>query len=191
MAVKGALHYGGENLLDANLDLDIFAKKTQKIVVIAKLARVSIPKGYNVTGALEVNSRGQQLKVDLKQHLVLSVTELGFGSILSYTDQNQKPKSVGTLFSLNTKEGHLLVQGPNKDLIKADTVIQLTKSQQKIDTEYTILDKPTVVIKFEVVPLSSFKFQVNPKSKFLFLLPIVSCSLFCNFLFSIMYFLRR
>lgn len=170
MAVKGKVHYGGEHLLDANLDIDVFAKKTQKIVIVGKLIRDTIPKGYNITGGFEVNSRGQQLKVVLKQHLAVSGEEIGFGSILSYTDQHQKPKSLGALFSLNAKEAHILVQAPNKDLIKSDTSLTLTKNLQKIDTEYTILDNPTVVINFEANNMNSFKYQQNEKSKFHFFL---------------------
>lgn len=165
MIVKGKLHYGGEHLLDASVDIDVFAKKTQKIGMVARLIKSPISTGYNVTGSLEVNSRGQQLKVELKQHIAISATEVGFGSFLTYNDLNQKPKTAGILFSINPKESHILIQAPNKDLIKADSTMEFTKVLQKMETELTILQNPTVIISSELKDLNSYKYQSYEKNK--------------------------
>lgn len=165
MIVKGKLHYGGEHLLDAAVDIDVFAKKTQKIGMVARLIKSQIPTGYNVTGSLEVNSRGQQLKVELKEHYAISATEIGFGSFITYNDLNQKPKTAGILFSLNPKEGHLLIQAPNKNLIKVDSTYEFTKTLQKMETESSLLDNPPVVISSELKDLNSFKYQSYQKDK--------------------------
>ncbi|XP_012523598.1 apolipophorins [Monomorium pharaonis] len=168
MAVKGKLHYGGEHLLDANVDIDIFAKKTQKINVVAKLHQQNIEKGYNITSVIEVNSRGQQLKVDLKSHLAVSDTKLGFGSTLSYTDIHQKPKSVGILFATDDTQVYLLVTGPNKELLKVDSKLQLQKNLQKLDTEIVILGNKPIVMNFEAHDWNSFTYsehQQDPNNK--------------------------
>ncbi|XP_018393503.1 PREDICTED: apolipophorins [Cyphomyrmex costatus] len=169
MAVKGKLHYGGEHLLDANVDIDVFAKKTQKINVVAKLNQQNIDKGHNITSIIEVNSRGQQLKVDLKSHLTVSDSQFGFGSMLSYTDVHQKPKSLGVLFSADSNEAHLLVTSPNKELIKFDTKLQLKKNLQKFDSEIVILGNKPIIINFEAHDLNSFTYseyqQDNPNTK--------------------------
>ncbi|XP_008560242.1 apolipophorins [Microplitis demolitor] len=165
LMVKGKLHYGGEHLLDANVDIDLFAKKAQKITIVTHIVKHEIPKGYNITGAFEIGSRGQQLKVDLQQHLVLSTSEVGFGSFLSYTDINQKPRNVGSLFSLNLHGAHLLIQGPDKDLLRADTTMEWSKNLQKIETECSLLGNPPVVVSFEAHDLNSFKYQSYQKDK--------------------------
>ncbi|XP_018353837.1 PREDICTED: apolipophorins [Trachymyrmex septentrionalis] len=168
MAVKGKLHYGGDHLLDANVDIDVFAKKTQKINVVAKLNRQNLDKGHNITSVIEVNSRGQQLKVDLKSHLAVSDSQFGFGSMLSYTDVHQKPKSLGVLFSANYKEAHLLVTSPNKELLKFDTKLQFNNNLQKFDSEIVIVGNKPIVVNFEAHDFNSFtysEYQDNPNTK--------------------------
>nr|UEP64281.1 apolipophorin [Cotesia flavipes] len=165
MMVKGKLHYGGEHLLDANVDIDVFAKKAQKITIVTHIVKHEIPKGYNITGEFEFGSRGQQLKVDLKQHFAFSTTELGFGSFLSYTDVNQKPRNIGSLFSMNLHEAHFLLQGPEKELLKTVTTMEFSKNLQKIETEFSMLSNPPVVVSFEAHDFNSFKYQSYQKDK--------------------------
>ncbi|XP_011691522.1 PREDICTED: apolipophorins [Wasmannia auropunctata] len=169
MAVKGKIHYGGEHLLDANVDIDVFAKKTQKINVVAKLNRQNIEKGHNITSLIEVNSRGQQLKVDLKSHLAISDTKFGFGSMLSYTDVHQKPKSVGVLFAADPTEVYLIMTSPNKELLRVDTKMQFTKNLQKFDTEVAIVGNKPIVSSFEAHDWNSFTYSEylkdNPNTK--------------------------
>lgn len=163
--MKGRLHYGGEHLLDGNLDVDVFSKKSQKISIVAKLTKAQIPKGYNLTGVVEINSRGQQLKVETKDHLAISPTELGFGSLFSYTDRQQKSKTVGILFSINPEEAHLLVMGPNKELLKSDTKMKFTNNLQKLEGEVAILgDKPHVMT-FEAKDWQNFDYVHYVKGK--------------------------
>ncbi|XP_034949851.1 apolipophorins [Chelonus insularis] len=170
MVIKGKLAYGGDNLLDANVDIDVFAKKPQKITIVTRLVKNSIPKGYNITGDIEITSRGQQLKVDIDQHLTLSPTDIGFGSMMAYTDQNQKPKSMGVLFSLNAVEAHLLVQAPTRTVMKVDSKMKSTfetasKNSIELNSEVVILDNPPVVILLEARDFNRFKYQSYRKDK--------------------------
>lgn len=167
MGMSGKLHYGGENLLDANMDIDLFAKRVQKISLAAKVKRQDIPDGHNITSVIEVNSQGQQLKVDLKSHLAYSKTEIGLGSMLSYLDQHKKPKSVGVLFSANPTEAYLVVTAPNKELIRADAKLQLQKNLQKLDAEVTILNNHPIVINAEAHDWNNFKYQEYQKGTYL------------------------
>lgn len=163
--MKGRLHYGGQHLLDANVDIDVFAKKTQKISLAAKLSQQNIGKGYNLTSLIEVNSRGQQLKVDLKSHAVLSENTIGFGSILTYTDSKQKTKNVGILFSADSKKTYLLVTGPNKELLKVDAKLQLEKNLQKLDAEVAIVGNKPTIINIEANDWNSFKYLEYQQGK--------------------------
>lgn len=158
MAVKGRLHYGGQHLLDANVDIDIFAKKTQKISIAAKLNREKVDKGYNLTSVVEVSSRGQQLKVDLKSHAALTDRQVGFGSLLTYTDVHQKPKSVGVLFAADSTELYLLVNAPDKELLKIDANLKFEKNLQKLGADIAIVGNKPVIISIEVNDWNSFKY---------------------------------
>lgn len=163
--MKGRLHYGGQHLLDANVDIDVFAKKTQKISVAAKLTQQNIEKGNNFTSVIEVNSRGQQLKFDLKSHVALAQYTIGFGSILTYTDSQQKTKNVGVLFSADPKKTYLLVTAPNKELVKVDAKLQLEKNLQKLDAEVTIVGNNPTVINIEANDWNSFKYLEYQQGK--------------------------
>ncbi|XP_015429625.1 PREDICTED: apolipophorins [Dufourea novaeangliae] len=165
MSVKGRVHYGGEQLLDANLDIDVFAKKSQKISIVANLKRQGVPDGNNVTGLVEVNSRGQQLKLDLKTSLALTKNEIGLGGFFTYNDVNQKPKTMGVLFSADVNHIDLLVTLPDKVLIKDEWKMQISKNTQKIDRELTLLDEPTNVMNFEGNDLNRFKLVTYRKDK--------------------------
>ncbi|KAG7188374.1 hypothetical protein KM043_008028 [Ampulex compressa] len=170
MIVKGRLHYGGEHLLDLNVDVDVFAKKSQKITIQGRVERQELLQGGNFTSVIEINSRGQQLKLELKDHVAFSSNEIGIGSMFSYTDQHQKPKTVGFLFSLNAKQALLLIAGPNKDLLRATTDMVFSKELQKMTTEVQILGNQPLVMDFEARDLNSFYYvqysKENPNHKF-------------------------
>ncbi|XP_035725460.1 apolipophorins-like [Vespa mandarinia] len=171
MVVKGKLHSSGQNLLDANVDIDVFAKKTQKINIVAKVLNLPIQEGYNLTGFLQVLSKGQQLNVEHKTHLTISKNEIGAGSIFSYTDINQKPKSIVELFSANLNEVHLLITSPNKEIIRSDAKMEFTRNLQKLEIgiETNILDGNPYVTNFEAKDFNNFKFvqyeKNNPNNK--------------------------
>nr|XP_034187967.1 apolipophorins [Osmia lignaria] len=165
MVVKGKLHTGGDHLLDANLDIDVFAKKSQKISIVANVQRQPIAEGTNVTGMVEVNSRGQQLKLDLKSHLTLSKQQAGFGTFFTYNDVNQKPKTMGVLSSVDINHAFFLVTLPDKELLKDDWKMEFSKNVQKVDRELSVLGEPPHVMNFEANDLNRFKLQVYSKDK--------------------------
>ncbi|XP_012266095.2 apolipophorins [Athalia rosae] len=165
LSVKGKVHIGGAHLLDANVDIDVFAKKNQKIVVTAKLFKEFVKSSYNVTGIVSIVSRGQQLKIDLTENLHITDGDIFFESLLSYTDEHQKPKSTGITFAFDVKELHLLVKSPDKDLIRVDSKIQLSKNLQKVSTDLSIFGKDPVVITFEVKDLNTFSYSSYAKNK--------------------------
>ncbi|XP_015121091.1 apolipophorins [Diachasma alloeum] len=165
MMVKGKIYTGNEYYLDANVDFDVFAKKTQKITVAAQLFKRQMEKGYNITGLVDVTSRGQQLKVNLKNNLAVSSSEMGFETSLSYNDKNQKAKTVGVFFNANAKQINLKIQGPNKYLLQSDSTIELSKNKQMIESKYQIVDNPTVVVSIEAHDFNNFKYQSYQQDK--------------------------
>lgn len=166
MAVKGKLHYGGEHLLDANVDIDLFNKKTQKITLMAKINQQKLDSGYNITSAIEMVSRGQHLKVDLKSHMAFTKNSASFGSFLSHLDRHQKMKSVGVLFSVDPSEMYFIATAPDKEIIRVDSKLQLQKSLQKFDTEIAVVGNKPIVINFEIRDWNSFKYLEYQKGRF-------------------------
>ncbi|XP_014488121.1 PREDICTED: apolipophorins [Dinoponera quadriceps] len=170
MVVKGRLYCSsGEHLLDANMDIDLFNKKTQKITLVAKVNQQIIDSGYNITSVIDITSRGQHLKIDLKSHAALTKNAVSFGSFLSYLDRHQKPKNAGILFTGDSSEMYFLVTALNKEIIRADAKMQLQKNLQKIDAEVAVIGSKPVVMNFEAHDFNNFKFseyqQDNPNTK--------------------------
>lgn len=165
MVVKGRLHYDNEHLLDANVDIDMFSKKTQKITVVAKVDKQEIDSGYNITSVFEMTSRGQHLKIDLKSHAALTKHAAGFGSFLSYLDRHQKPKSVGVLFSVDSSEIYLLATAPNKEILRVAAKYQLQKNLQKLDGEIAVVGNKPIVVNFEAKGLT-FKYLEYQQGRF-------------------------
>ncbi|XP_076625563.1 retinoid- and fatty-acid binding glycoprotein apolipophorin isoform X1 [Colletes latitarsis] len=170
LSVKGSLRYGGENLLDANMEFDVFAKTVQKITVTAKVQRQQVEDGNNVTCHVNVNSNGQNLKLNLDSHLMVSSKKLGLGSFLTYNDVHQKPKSLGGLFSANPNQVNLLVTLPDQEIIRDEWKMKFTKNLQKIDREVSVLGDQPVVTNIEANNLNRFSYlrypKDNPNEKF-------------------------
>lgn len=166
MVVKGNVHCNKEQqLLNANLDIDVFAKKSQKITIAVNVQNQELPEGRNLTSSVEVNSRGQQLKLDLKSHLTISTKQIGFGNFFTYNDVKQKPKTLGALFSADTSHVYLFVTLPDKELIKDDWKLDISKNKQKIYRELSLLGEAPRVMSYEGNNLNPFKFEAYFKGK--------------------------
>lgn len=169
LSVKGRLHCGSEKLLDANLDLDVFDKKSQKITITANVQRQPVSDGYNITSNIDVNSRGQQLKLNEKSTFVLTTGDIELSSSFSYNDIHQKTKTLEFHFSADKNHALLLIALPDKILLKDDWTFQLSKESQSLNGELTILGEPTEVLKIEGKGLSSFELtnfrKDNPNNK--------------------------
>ena len=166
MVVKGNVHCNNDQLLNANLDIDVFAKKSQKITVAVNVQKQELPEGRNLTSSIEVNSRGQQLKLDLKSHLTISTKQIGLGNFFTYNDVKQKPKTLGALFSADTSHVYLFVTLPDKELIKDDWKLDISKNKQKIYRELSLLGEAPCVMSYEANNLNPFKFEAYFKGKF-------------------------
>lgn len=170
LSVKGRLHCGnGEKLLETSLDLDIFEKKSQKISITANVQRQSLPHGYNISSNIDVNSRGQQLKLNEKSSLVITSGSIELGSSFSYNDIHQKTKTLEALFSADKNHVLLLLTLPDKVFIKDEWKFQVSKESQSLNGELTLLGQPTEVLKIEAKGLNSFELvrfrKDNPNNK--------------------------
>lgn len=157
MSVKGNLNVGDERLLYANLDIDVFAKKSQKISITADVQRRPINGGNNVTSEIQVNSVGQKLKLSLDSWVVYSDKEVGASSYFMYNDVQQKSKSLGGSISADWNRVDLLLTLPDKELISDQWRLDFSKDTQSINRELSLLGEPADVFKFEAKGLNSFK----------------------------------
>lgn len=177
MVVKGNVKLSPLQKMSANLDIDVFAKRSQKISISANLDRQKPSKNTNnITGLIEVNSRGQQLKLDLKTHMALSTGDekkITFGSFFTYNDVNQKPKTLGGFFSADLNHVSLVITLPDKELLRDNWNMQISRNVQKIDREVTALGE-TQVLAFEANDLNKFKLDVYMKGETLKTISFVS-----------------
>ncbi|XP_078038624.1 retinoid- and fatty-acid binding glycoprotein apolipophorin, partial [Augochlora pura] len=165
LSVKGRLHCDSERLLDANLDLDVFEKKSQKISISANVQKQPVQDGQNVTSNIEVNSRGQQLKLTLKSALAFTSQVIELSSFFTYNDVHQKPKTLGALLTADKSQAELFVTLPDKVLIKDEWKYQISKDQQTINRELSLLGEPAIVAKLEGKGLNGFNFVTYHKDK--------------------------
>ncbi|XP_023246016.1 apolipophorins [Copidosoma floridanum] len=163
MIVKGKVFVGGDQILDASFDIDVFSNKNDKIMATAKLMRSDVPKGCNVTGHFYVHSKGQKLDVKADQHVAVSANALDLGASLSYTDKLQKPKSLGAYFSASPQQADLYVFIPGKELVKSHSAITVTKDLQKLENVFSLLGHKPISANVEFKDYNSFQIDFGRK----------------------------
>lgn len=157
------MHVGGKQIFDGSVDIDVFSNKNDQISASAKLIRNEIPKGYNVTGNINVFSKGQKLDVKSDNHFALTTNTVDLGSFLSYTDKNQKPKSIGAYFVASPSQVDVFVYIPEKELVKSHSAITLGKDSQKVESDLSILGSKPVAATIELKDYNSFKLDYGIK----------------------------
>ncbi|KAJ8687230.1 hypothetical protein QAD02_023024 [Eretmocerus hayati] len=161
--VKGKMNVGGEQIFGANVDIDLFKTKTDKITADVKLVKREIPKGYNTTSSLNVYSKGQLIDVKSNGHVAVATGLVDLGHVFSYTDVILKPQNFGAYFSATPEKVDVHVFMPTKDVIKSHTTINVGKDLQKIDSELSVLERDPVVAVVELKDYNSFKFDYGKK----------------------------
>ncbi|PSN46736.1 Apolipophorin [Blattella germanica] len=122
-----------DTLLDASVDLDIFAKKNQKITLVAKLERIPISHGYNVTGHLSAKGKQnidlsmvpQLIDVSLDGGAALSADGASYISTLAYQDEKHKSKSAQIQVVIHLDEQYIyeLAKHDGEEFIKQVKVV--------------------------------------------------------------------
>ncbi|XP_058796215.1 apolipophorins [Phymastichus coffea] len=165
MIVKGDLSVkpGQEQLFDANFDIDLFANKNDKITATAKVTRHEVPKGQNVTAIFGLFSKGQKLDVKSDNHFAVSTNSLDYGSSFSYTDKNQKPKSMGAFLLVNPQQLDIDIYLPNIQLLKSHADIHVSKDLLKYEATSHFLGHVPTLLVIEVKDYNSFKLDFGRK----------------------------
>ncbi|KAK7794405.1 hypothetical protein R5R35_011682 [Gryllus longicercus] len=121
LSVKGYLLTSGLNkLFDASLELDVFKKANQKILITSDAGLNKIADGYNLTSTLEVKSKGQN--IDLSAHETYVVTTSQFYYYLIGTSKIGKnaPKEIVFNADITKEKFYLSFKVPNGEVILID-----------------------------------------------------------------------
>ncbi|PNF29921.1 hypothetical protein B7P43_G07271 [Cryptotermes secundus] len=150
-------------LLDATVDFDVFSKKNQKVILTAKLVRNQVSNGFNVTGF--ISTKGKIVDITLEGGAEVSTNGIGYNSVLTYKDVQQKIKEAQVLFQLTFTNPLVYVKSPTSDILKIEQqVASLPNGQKSIKEEVFVLGLQPLEIDGVInFPLSS-KHTVFKKS---------------------------
>lgn len=117
---------------ETTIDLDIFAKKNQKITVTVKAHAEKIDSGYKIVGEGTAVSKG--LNLDAKYSEIMSVSTKEFLYHLKIDTQVDKSKYENEILTkVNPKKMELLAKVLNKNIAHFDANMELSKDSQVID----------------------------------------------------------
>ncbi|XP_075230090.1 retinoid- and fatty-acid binding glycoprotein apolipophorin [Lycorma delicatula] len=125
-------------VVDAKVDLDVFAKKEQKIIVEYKFIRNVEKEGYNLRESLHI--KGGSIDVEYKQILVATKPHLNYNLVFSYTGVNKAKKESKFSVDLTSTKGEMLFKIPEGTLYLVRTKIKGHLSNHLIiETDYEFL----------------------------------------------------
>ncbi|KAL1456907.1 hypothetical protein WDU94_001594, partial [Cyamophila willieti] len=123
------------SVVDANVDIDVFQKKGQKIVVDLQVNREKRENGQKVNTKFSVVSKDQNLNFALGGHTILDNDKLEDHTTLSYVDKNNKKRD-GLLHFEYSKQ-KFVAKVLLFDLIQWKGIEELKINQKDNYLEYT------------------------------------------------------
>uniref|UniRef100_A0A8D9BZI6 Apolipophorins n=1 Tax=Cacopsylla melanoneura TaxID=428564 RepID=A0A8D9BZI6_9HEMI len=123
------------NVVDANVDIDVFQKKGQKIVIDLSVNREKRDKGQKVNTKFSVVSKDQNLNFVLGGHTILDNEKLEDHTTITYVDKNNKKRDGLLHFEYSKQKfvGRVLLF----DLIQWKGIEELKINQKDTYLEYT------------------------------------------------------
>ncbi|KAL0277818.1 UNVERIFIED_CONTAM: hypothetical protein PYX00_004970 [Menopon gallinae] len=159
---KGAVGLEGR-LVDTSVEIDIFNRENQMIAGSFVLDHIRTEDSHKVTSALEFTSGGLRLNVGVNGYAF--VNKEGFGTSLFgfYTDKQNVRKEVGAMVEAQKTHFTTLVKVPNRELLKVNLKMQLSKSNQLIEGEASIAEIAHYAGKVDVQGFSSARAVAHRK----------------------------
>lgn len=153
---------------DLKIDLDIFGKKSQKISTTIQAKFTKLEDGVKMLGDAHVVSKGFDL--DIKQTEVMTIQSRDFSYENKLNYHLGKMSSNSELVAkLNMKEAELLLKLFNKELIHANSKLQLSKDKQLADTTVSTYGLKPLVTHLEIKDFNTVIYSVarkdTPKNK--------------------------
>jgi len=156
---------GGQNLLDAAVDLDVFADQKQKVVLEAKVAALQIPGGRNVTVNIGAKSKGLNLDVELLGHVAVSPEVVSAANFLVYQDAKKGSRNAGIYAKLSKEKLILVATVPGSTLLKVKSDLKIARDVQSIDSNIELFGLKPIAVQGEIKDLNSAIFNIYKKEE--------------------------
>ncbi|XP_071450261.1 apolipophorins-like [Hetaerina americana] len=164
LVVRGEATIGApHNWVDSKLELDVFAKKDQMIVMNVKLHHEAVQGGHNMTGLMDLKSKSQNVDLEWVTHAAYTKRSLGVGTFATYLNTKKERVDTGVLFRASTDSLYLLVKAPKHEIVRADVKMDFSEVKQAITSEVCLFGKHTHVDTYEFRGLNSFKYSSHEK----------------------------
>lgn len=149
--------------IDYSAEFDIFAKKPQKIVITGSGKVNKLENGFNVLADISVTSKGFDLELKASEEINLQPNDIRY-VYKSGLNFDKKKTECEMVAKINTKEAELMLKVFNKLLVHIDSKLKLSKQNQVIDTETSVIGYKPLVSHFEVKDLNTMIFTLAKKS---------------------------
>ena len=171
LAASGSISIGGpQNLVNANVDLDIFADAEHKVLLEAKVAALEIPSGRNITMNVGAKSKGLALDVQLLGHVALSPEAISASQFLVYQDVKQGSRNAGIYAKLSKEKLVLVASVPGSTLLKIKSDLKISQNSQSIDSTIDLFGLKPIAVQGEIKDFNSVIFSIFRKGKMMFFL---------------------
>ncbi|GLV37036.1 apolipophorin [Carabus blaptoides fortunei] len=159
----GAKYDLATNKVEFNVDVDIFAKKNQKISVGGFTVMTKLDQGYKFVSNLNAASKG--LNLDLKASEVINLEPQNLHYELKCAYQLEKIKQDNIVSgTLNPKKAEILLKLLNHNLLHIDSKLQISKDSQVADTKISAVGITDAVSHVEIKNFNTFIFTLAKKA---------------------------
>lgn len=151
------------------LDLDVFAKKNQKMTISGKSSADKIENGYKVHADGTVASKGLNLDVKYSEDIAVSTKGVDYDFKLNYQMDKTKLDNAITA-KVNAKQMVLLLKVLNKNILNVDANMALTKDSQVVDSTVSVVGLGDYLTHTELKNFNTFMHTIakkaTPQNKF-------------------------
>ncbi|XP_044727273.1 apolipophorins isoform X2 [Chrysoperla carnea] len=133
-----------------NVDIDVFAKKQQKVTIKGTVTGTPIgEKGYNVTSEILIDSKGSNIHASILDHFAVSTNGISAGHKATYTDAKHKREAVFLLVA-NKEQFELVAQIPYVQPLHISSKLQVTKKSLVAHSSIDICGVKHIIQELEI-----------------------------------------
>jgi len=148
----------------AQVEVDVLAKSSQKIILSAEAEAAIVEQGRNYTAKAGIISKGLVIDIGSSAHAYASKDGASAGAFVYFVDEKNVKKDAGGLVSATPRKLTALLRVPGHTLVNGEATINLGTDSKSIDGELTLAEGETAVFKATVVGVREVKATLHPKS---------------------------
>lgn len=148
------------------IEFDVFAKPDQKIITVYKASSSITTEDLHTSTNLDVKSSG--LGINIQYSDVSNLNRNAYsGEYTSKLIYHVGNSNYNNILSLTASKDHInfLVKLLNKDILKVNSKLSISKDQQTIDSEISSYDNNPVLTHLDIKNLNTLLFTIGYKSK--------------------------